>query len=239
MAGMVSRQCGVRNPLPSIPHSAFHTPHSTYRTTMLPDPLFPSLVAVTSADPVPTAQITAVWPNAPSSPPLAVRPSIYTPHSALHIPHCYDRPSHRVVAVGRRADRGPARAARSEDRARPGERGGGGGRDPHPAAAWCAAHRDRGGDGSRRGHAGAAGRGARPFSRPARRVGAAARGDAAHRRELALGARPHGAWRGGDAGQRGGVSRRGCGGGGGRGAPPFSRGSRRGGAGARGGAPPP
>src|SRR5207247_2151608 len=49
--------------------------------------------------------------RATSSPSLAVRPSIYTPHSALHIPHCYDRPSHRVVAVGRRADRGPARAA--------------------------------------------------------------------------------------------------------------------------------
>src|SRR6266571_5124187 len=120
--------------------------------------------------------------SATSSPSLAVRPSIYTPHSALHIPHCYDRPSHRVVAVGRRANRGPARAARSEDRARPGERGGGGGRDPHAAAAGGAA---------------------RPLSRPARRVGAAARGDAAHRRELALGARPHGGCRGGDPGQLG------------------------------------
>src|SRR2546425_1999331 len=75
MAGMVSRQCGMRNvrggswcqrPLLSIPHSAFHPPHSTYGTKMLPDPLFPSLVAVTSADPLPTARITAVWPNAPS-----------------------------------------------------------------------------------------------------------------------------------------------------------------------------
>src|SRR5436309_2110371 len=220
------------------PQSEIRNPQlerDAYGTRMLPDPLFPSLVAVTSADPVPTARITAVWPNAPSirateesltvhdtarpertfplasrrvakklalspaatvsdsgepvteatgpglrpgiespeestaaaspsgrpapscslqaatasamaasaavrtpfmrflrecvrtgyprvagaashqsatsSPSLAVRPSIYTAHSALHIPHCYDRPSHRVVAVGRRADRGPARAA--------------------------------------------------------------------------------------------------------------------------------
>src|SRR5207249_11196629 len=48
----------------------------------------------------------------PISPSLAVRPSIYTPHSALHIPHCYDRPSHRVVAVGRRADRGDRKSTR-------------------------------------------------------------------------------------------------------------------------------
>src|SRR5438128_12348518 len=66
MAGMVSRQCGVRNPLPSIPHSAFHTPHSIYGTRMLPDPLFPSLEAVTSANPAPTARTITVWPNAPS-----------------------------------------------------------------------------------------------------------------------------------------------------------------------------
>src|SRR5207244_3072400 len=75
MAGMVSRQCGMRNvrggsvcerPLPSIPHSPFHTPHSIYGTTMLPDPLFPSLEAVTSANPAPTARTITVWPNAPS-----------------------------------------------------------------------------------------------------------------------------------------------------------------------------
>src|SRR2546422_4485648 len=75
MAGMVSRQCGMRNvrggsvcerPLPSIPHSAFHTPHSIYGTRMLPDPLFPSLEAVTSANPAPTARTITVWPNAPS-----------------------------------------------------------------------------------------------------------------------------------------------------------------------------
>src|SRR5437870_1128868 len=75
MAGMVSRQCGMRNvrggsvcerPLPSIPHSPFHTPHSIYGTRMLPDPLFPSLEAVTSANPAPTARTITVWPNAPS-----------------------------------------------------------------------------------------------------------------------------------------------------------------------------
>src|SRR3989440_590982 len=75
MAGMVSRQCGMRNvrggsvcerPLPSILHSAFHTPHSIYGTRMLPDPLFPSLEAVTSANPAPTARTITVWPNAPS-----------------------------------------------------------------------------------------------------------------------------------------------------------------------------
>src|SRR2546425_489413 len=72
---MVSRQWGMRNvrggavcerPLPSIPHSPFHTPHSIYGTTMLPDPLFPSLEAVTSANPAPTARTITVWPNAPS-----------------------------------------------------------------------------------------------------------------------------------------------------------------------------
>src|SRR3989454_9875995 len=75
MAGMVSRQWGMRNvrggavcqrPLPSIPHSAFHTPHSIYGTKMLPDPLFPSLEAVPSANPAPTARTITVWPNAPS-----------------------------------------------------------------------------------------------------------------------------------------------------------------------------
>ena len=50
----------------SIPHSAFRTPHSTYGTKILPDPLFPSLEAVTSANPAATARITTVWPKAPS-----------------------------------------------------------------------------------------------------------------------------------------------------------------------------
>src|SRR5256885_7864374 len=75
MAGMVSGQCGrrkvrggsvIERPLPSIPHTPFHTPHSIYGTTMLPDPLFPSLEAVTSANPAPTARTITVWPNAPS-----------------------------------------------------------------------------------------------------------------------------------------------------------------------------
>src|SRR5437899_10627087 len=72
---MRNAECGVRNvrrescgerPLPSIPHSEFRTPHSTYGTTTLPDPRFPSLVAVMSDDPDPTARITTVWPKAPS-----------------------------------------------------------------------------------------------------------------------------------------------------------------------------
>src|SRR3989449_11516577 len=75
MAGMVSRQCGMRNvrggsvcerPLPPIPPPPFHTPHSIYGTRMLPDPLFPPLEAVTSANPAPTARTITVWPNAPS-----------------------------------------------------------------------------------------------------------------------------------------------------------------------------
>src|SRR6185295_8561222 len=71
------------------------------------------------------------------------------PPSALCWSHA--RPSHRLEPVRRRADRRPARAARGEDRARSGEWGGGGGRDPHAAAARRAAHRDRGGDGPRLG----------------------------------------------------------------------------------------
>src|SRR5205809_256676 len=313
------------NPQSEIRNPQFE--REAYGTKMLPDPLFPSLVAVTSADPVPTARITAVWPNAPSIRateesftvhdtarpermfPLASRraakklalsptatvadsgetvtdatgpglgPGIESPEEStaatspsgrpapscslqaatasavaasaavrtpfmrflrecvqtgypallvpghigpppvhghsrsdlpftLRIPHStfrtvYARSSDRLVSFRGRPHRRPACAARGENRARPRERGGGGGRDPHAAAAWRAAHRDRGGDGSRRRHAGAAGGAARPLSRPARRVGAAARGDAAHRRELALGARPHGACRGGDARQLG------------------------------------
>src|SRR5437667_719766 len=52
------------NPQSEIRNPQFE--REAYGTKMLPDPLFPSLVAVTSADPVPTARITAVWPNAPS-----------------------------------------------------------------------------------------------------------------------------------------------------------------------------
>src|SRR5205807_1051239 len=52
--------------------SAFRVPTSAfgrsrpYRTNTLPDPLFPSLDAVTSANPAPTARTSTVWPNAPS-----------------------------------------------------------------------------------------------------------------------------------------------------------------------------
>src|SRR6058998_2696090 len=52
------------NPQSEIRNPQFE--REAYGTKMLPDPLFPSLVAVTSADPVPTARITAVWPNSPS-----------------------------------------------------------------------------------------------------------------------------------------------------------------------------
>src|SRR3989454_3777853 len=52
------------NPQSEIRNPQFE--REAYGTKMLPDPLFPSLVAVTSADPVPTARITAVWPKAPS-----------------------------------------------------------------------------------------------------------------------------------------------------------------------------
>src|SRR5882762_9876078 len=115
------------------------------------------------------------------------------PHSTFRI--VYARASHRLEPVRRRADRRPARPARGKDRAGSGERGSRRRRDPHAAAARRAAHRNRGGDGPRRGHARAADGAARPLLRPARRARAAARGHEAHRREPALGARPHDARR--------------------------------------------
>src|SRR5438552_5884192 len=130
------------------------------------------------------------------------------PTSALCCSHA--RPSHRLVSLRRRSHRGPARVARGEDRARPGEWGSGGGSDPHAAAARRASHRDRGRDGPRRGNAGAAGGAARTLPGSGRRAGAAAWGHAAHRREPALGAGPHGAGREGDAwdvGRGGGLER--------------------------------
>src|SRR5207249_873973 len=51
------------------PQSEIHNPQferEAYGTKMLPDPLFPSLDAVTSANPAPTARTSTVWPKAPS-----------------------------------------------------------------------------------------------------------------------------------------------------------------------------
>src|SRR6266568_1005133 len=97
---------------------------------------------------------------------FAVRPSIYTPHSALHIPHCYDRPSHRLEPFGCGPHRGSARAARGAHRAGLGERRSRGRRDPHPAGPGRALDRYRRGDGSRGWDARVAGRDARRVSRP-------------------------------------------------------------------------
>src|SRR2546422_1015798 len=51
------------------PQSEIRNPRlerEAYGTKMLPDPPFPSLDAVTSANPAPTARTSTVWPNAPS-----------------------------------------------------------------------------------------------------------------------------------------------------------------------------
>src|SRR5204863_123369 len=78
MAGMVSRQCGMRNAecgmsgegqrvsdlslqFP-IPYSALRI--RNYRTNKLPDPLLRSLVAVTSEEPERSARTTTDWPDA-------------------------------------------------------------------------------------------------------------------------------------------------------------------------------
>src|SRR5205807_1143196 len=49
-----------------LPRSPAFGRSRPYRTNTLPDPLFPSLDAVTSANPAPTARTSTVWPNAPS-----------------------------------------------------------------------------------------------------------------------------------------------------------------------------
>src|SRR2546429_648752 len=67
--GTRNAEQGARRP---CAYSAFRVPTSAfgrsrpYRTNTLPDPLFPSLDAVTSANPAPTARTSTVWPNAPS-----------------------------------------------------------------------------------------------------------------------------------------------------------------------------
>src|SRR5439155_468612 len=151
-------------------------------TTRCAVPLLPSPVAVTSADPGRWARTMTDCPNAPSMRATGAGRGLLACHTRCPYVDAHARSSHRVVSFRRRADRRPAGAARGENRARPGEWGSRGGRDPHAAAARRAAHRDRGGDGARRGNAGAAGGVARPLSRPAGRAGAAARGHAAHRR---------------------------------------------------------
>src|SRR5881397_2007167 len=52
------------NPQSEIRNPQFE--REAYGTKMLPDPLFPSLAAVTSANPGPTARISTAWPKAPS-----------------------------------------------------------------------------------------------------------------------------------------------------------------------------
>src|SRR5438094_2649324 len=65
--GTRNAEQGARGPCAC---SAFRVPRSHFRvcasygTKMLPDPLFPSLDAVTSANPAPTARTSTVWPNA-------------------------------------------------------------------------------------------------------------------------------------------------------------------------------
>src|SRR2546429_408499 len=83
MAGMVSRQCGMGNAECGMSGEGqcasdlslqFRIRHSTlrirnYRTNKLPDPLFPSLAAVTSDDPDRSARITTDSPATPSTRP--------------------------------------------------------------------------------------------------------------------------------------------------------------------------
>src|SRR3989449_4498112 len=70
---MRNAECGMRIRRSKLdttnPQSAIRNPQferEAYGTKMLPDPLFPSLDAVTSATPAPTARTSTVWPNAPS-----------------------------------------------------------------------------------------------------------------------------------------------------------------------------
>src|SRR3989449_904977 len=84
------------NPQSEIRNPQFE--REAYGTKMLPDPLFPSLVAVTSADPVPTARITAVWPNAPS---IRATEESFTVHDTA-------RPERMFPLASRRSAKKPA-----------------------------------------------------------------------------------------------------------------------------------
>src|ERR1051325_636975 len=63
--GTRNRRAAAREP---VPRSAFRVSRSfaPYRTNKLPDPLLPSLVAVTSAEPERSARTTTDWPDATS-----------------------------------------------------------------------------------------------------------------------------------------------------------------------------
>src|SRR5437867_10214201 len=80
------------NPQSEIRNPQFE--REAYGTKMLPDPLFPSLVAVTSADPVPTARITAVWPNAPS---IRATEESFTVHDTARPERMFPLASRRVA----------------------------------------------------------------------------------------------------------------------------------------------
>src|SRR5437879_5190076 len=83
-------ECGMR--------TAFRTPHSTYGTEMLPDPLLPSLNAVTRENPAPMARITTVWPKAPS---------MRATEESLTV-HDTDRPERMLPLASRRSAKKPA-----------------------------------------------------------------------------------------------------------------------------------
>src|SRR5437867_3540840 len=97
------------------PQSEIRNPQlerDAYWTRMLPDPLFPSLVAMTSADPVPTARITAVWPNAPS---IRATEESLTVHDTARPERTFPLASRRVAkklalspAASRRSAKNPA-----------------------------------------------------------------------------------------------------------------------------------
>src|SRR2546426_2255981 len=74
-----------------------------YGTKMLPDPLFPSLDAVTSANPAPTARTSTVWPNAPS---IRATEESFTVHDTARPERMFPLASRRVAK----------KLARSEER---------------------------------------------------------------------------------------------------------------------------
>src|SRR5437867_2030942 len=88
-----AEQAGELRAMFRVPRSHFCV-CASYGTKMLPDPLFPSLVAVTSADPVPTARITAVWPNAPS---IRATEESFTVHDTARPERMFPLASRRVA----------------------------------------------------------------------------------------------------------------------------------------------
>src|SRR5205807_9087323 len=166
-----------------IPHSAFETTARSSSPTVTSNPGAAAHARVTDEIPRVVAQLREKTGAAPTTtvsdggeividatrvcgPSQLYARLLLACHTYARYVDPYDCSGDRVESDRRGAHRGPACPPRGADRARPGERRSGGGRDPDAAGARRAAHRDRRGDGSRGGHSRAAGGAARRGPRP-------------------------------------------------------------------------